>query len=239
MSVLLRKLSRLVSVVVMTLRRRLDEIALLPTKRISFTPVFSPSTIEKTTSMRPFGRSDAGRDLSETATGAAVDLQDALNVCVDDRLVVGPRALVDFGLEDRPIDAAIALERDPVDDGALADADDYLTRRACAHAREHSGGEKIAARLLGEPAPGRRYRTNGFGIDAAVSLDHHLLGERPFRNADPCQEGGERDGGDASRFTGRSSSASSVARLLIFASGGFRPEWIGATLVRTACTKFK
>ena len=58
MSVFLRKLSRLVSVVVITLRRpTAGQIALLPTNRISFTPVFSPSTIEKTTSMRPFGGS--------------------------------------------------------------------------------------------------------------------------------------------------------------------------------------
>ncbi len=51
------KLRKFISVVVITPRSRPDEMALLPTKRISLTPVFAPSTIEKTTSIRPLGNS--------------------------------------------------------------------------------------------------------------------------------------------------------------------------------------
>jgi hypothetical protein len=53
----LKKLRRFASLVVITPRRRLDEMALLPTKRISSMPVLSPSTTVNTTSIRPFGRS--------------------------------------------------------------------------------------------------------------------------------------------------------------------------------------
>ena len=49
------KLRKFISVVAMTPRRRLAEMALLPTKRISRTPVLVPSSIVYTTSTSPFG----------------------------------------------------------------------------------------------------------------------------------------------------------------------------------------
>ena len=104
--------------------------------------------------MRPFGRSDAGRDLSETATGAAVDLQDALNVA---STIAGCRAALvwTFGLEDRPIDAAIALERDPLMTELSLTRTITCDPLRDAH-RSNIPVAKIAARLLGEPARSRR-----------------------------------------------------------------------------------
>ena len=96
-----------------------------------------------------------------------------------------------------------------------------------AHAREHSGGEKIAARLLGE-LPGADDRNEWFRNRRGGFLGPPPAGRRPFPQRRPLP-GRQR----ARRwrfqpiYAGRSVVDIINARLLIFASGGFRPaDWI-------------
>ena len=121
MSVVCRKLSQLLSEVLITSFRRPDENAWMPTKRISLTPVFPPSLISNTRSTRLFGSSMIFGSTRHVETAAAViDLDDALHVGLHGRPRQRPARLrLNFGLELFVLGLLVALEGDPIDHRVL------------------------------------------------------------------------------------------------------------------------
>ena len=180
MSFDLRKLSQLVSPVLMTSLRRWSEKALLPTNMILATPVLAPSLISKMRSTRPFGNSTIlGVTRHVVAARALVDLEDALHVRLHERAREGAARLrLNFRGELLVLGLLVAFERNAIDDGIFDHRHQDPTRPGRdPHVLEQAGRiEPLEGGVdLGcvQPLAGSdaEIRANRVRLDTAVTFD--------------------------------------------------------------------
>ncbi len=117
---------------------------------------------------------DSVGDIGGGLAGTTIEILDALDVRIDDRLVERPMCFrLDFAGELIGLDLAVALEGDTVDQVVLFDADDDLTADM---ADLNVGEQTCRVEILDALVDGRGIGTREVGldcfcVDSAVSLD--------------------------------------------------------------------